>query len=215
MKKEPGPPQPEQTSPQSVVWQPDPPLICRASKTVLDYAIALPALLLLSPLLLLLAWLVHRQSPGPVLSKRWVLSRHGREFELYSFRTFTGSINGRQETSTRTGRLLSHYQLHTLPRLFNVLKQDISLVGPYFLTSEDLGRCGQCGNRVLSVRPGLTGLWQINSQTVATFQERIQLDIAYVENQSLWLDIKIMLATIPALLRGPQAAQTADARKGS
>lgn len=163
-------------------------------KTAFDYAITVPALLLLLPLLGLLALAIKLESAGPVLQRRRVFGCNGQAFTVYKFRTVYVSLPGQQRTML--GQFLRRTGLDELPKLFNVLNQTMSLVGPRFLTYSDLLRYGTAHRAWLVTKPGLTGLWQINGRCYPNIGKRIQLDRQYIENWSLWLDCKILLSTL-------------------
>ena len=147
-------------------------------KLGLDFALTLPTLILISPLLLLFAALIRLDSPGPVLYRRRVVGRNGREFDAYKFRTMHVDGNDRLIANreqwmevlegdidsdprlTRVGRFLRRYGLDELPRLLNVLNRTMSLVGPRMMTRAELLKFGHRIDGYCSVMPGLTGLWQ-------------------------------------------------------
>jgi len=193
-------------------------------KTALDYALVLPAVLLISPLLITLALLVKLDSPGPIIYKRRVLGLHGRIFHAYKFRTMY--INGdeilnkhprlRRELHrsyklkcdprvTRVGQFLRKYSLDELPQLFNILARDMSLIGPRIIAPPEIKNYGQWGETLLSVTPGLTGLWQVSGRSDTSYEERVRLDMEYIHNWSIWLDLSILSRTIPTVLKGDGA----------
>lgn len=193
-------------------------------KALLDYAIVVPTLLLIWPLLLLLAIAVRLDSPGPIIYRRRVLGKHGRVFHAFKFRTMY--VNGdeilarhphlRAELNrnyklkcdprvTRIGQLLRKYSLDELPQLFNVLLQDMSVIGPRIITPEEIAMYGRFGTRLIRVMPGLTGLWQVSGRSDTSYRQRVELDMQYVDQWSLWLDIKILFKTVPAVLKGDGA----------
>ncbi len=173
------------------------PALYRFSKAVFDYALTTPALVLLSPLYLLIAVLIKLESPGPVLSRRRVMGLNGREFDVLRFRTTNAPGSS---CLTRIGQLLHRYNLDDLPQMFNVLRRDMSVVGPRMITPPEVAMYGRYREARLTVYPGLTGLWQINARNV-TREERIRLDLTYVREWSVWLDLKILFLSIPAALK--------------
>lgn len=196
----------------------------QALKVVLDYAITLPALLFLLPLLAIIALAVKLDSAGPIIYRRRVLGKDGREFDAFKFRTMF--VNGdeilaqypklRAELDrnyklkadprvTRMGQLLRKFSLDELPQLFNILKQDMSLVGPRIITRNELDKYGQWGETLMTVMPGLTGLWQVSGRSDTSYDERVSLDMEYIHNWSIWMDVKIVLRTVPAVLKGDGA----------
>jgi len=196
----------------------------RVLKAALDYALIVPALLFLMPLFAMLALLVRLDSPGPVFYRRRVLGKDGRVFDAFKFRTM--HVNGdeilarypklRAELQqnyklkcdpriTRVGNFLRKFSLDELPQLFNVLLRDMSLIGPRIIAPEEITKYGEWGTTLLTVLPGLTGLWQVSGRSDTSYDERVQLDMQYIDNWSLWLDIKIVLKTVPTVLRGDGA----------
>ncbi len=193
-------------------------------KALLDYLLVIPGLLLISPLLLAIALLVKLDSPGPIIYKRRVLGRDGVEFNAYKFRTMY--INGdeilakhpklRTELNesyklkydprvTRVGMILRKFSLDELPQLLNVLRQEMSLIGPRIIAPNELAKYGLYKDVLLSVLPGLTGLWQVSGRSNTSYDERVQLDMQYIYHWSIWLDIQILFKTIPAVLKGDGA----------
>jgi len=190
-------------------------------KTLLDYALTLPALALLSPLFALIALLVRLDSPGPIFYRRRVLGRGGTQFDAFKFRTMfvdgdailarhpelLAELQRDQKLRndprvTRVGRWLRKYSLDELPQLFNVLAGQMSLVGPRMISPPELARYGDAAADLLSVKPGITGLWQVSGRSDLAPQERVRLDLQYVHSRSFWLDLKLLLLTIPAIVRG-------------
>jgi exopolysaccharide biosynthesis polyprenyl glycosylphosphotransferase len=196
------------------------------AKRILDFTISLIVIALLSPVLLVVAILIKLTSPGPVLfvQKRIGLSK--RRFNVYKFRTMVVDAEKRMreiehlnEVSgpvfkikndprvTPIGRFLRKTSIDELPQLFNVLRGDMSLVGPRPLPIRDyegFNEDWQC--RRFSVRPGITCLWQVLGRSSIPFEKWMELDLQYVEKWSLWLDFQILLRTIPAVFRGSGAA---------
>ncbi len=196
----------------------------RAMKLALDYMLALPGLLLIAPLFIFLAVLVKLDSPGPIFHRRRVLGQDGRTFEAFKFRTMY--VNGdeilarypklRQELNknyklkcdprvTRVGSFLRKFSLDELPQLLNVLARDMSLIGPRIIAPDEISKYGTYSQTLMTVMPGLTGLWQVSGRSNTTYDERVALDMEYISNWSVWLDVKILLRTIPAVLKGDGA----------
>lgn len=190
-------------------------------KFVMDYLITLTALLFLSPVLLLIAVLVKFTSPGPIIHKRRVMGLNGKQFDALKFRTMV--INGDEILEkypelkaelernhklkidpriTRIGAFLRKYSLDELPQLFNVLKRDMSLVGPRMISPEEVAKYEQFDMNLLTVLPGITGLWQVSGRSDITYDERVRLDMYYVRNWSFWLDLQILFQTIPVVFKG-------------
>lgn len=192
-----------------------------AAKTVLDRAVAAVALVLLSPLLLALAIVVRLDSPGPVIYRRRVMGRGRSTFEAFKLRTMY--VNGAEILArypelqqrlardekladdprvTRCGRWLRRLSLDELPQLVNVLRGQMSLVGPRMISPTELARYGDYADELLTVRPALTGPWQVSGRADLGYDDRVRMDIAYVRTRTLWLDIKLLLQTVPAVLKG-------------
>jgi lipopolysaccharide/colanic/teichoic acid biosynthesis glycosyltransferase len=199
-------------------------LLGKALKSLVDYMLVIPGLFLISPLLLFIAILVKLDSPGPIIHRRKVLGLNGRVFYAYKFRTMY--VNGEEILAqypklraelaqnyklkcdprvTRVGNLLRKFSLDELPQLFNILQQDMSLVGPRIIAPDEIKKYGQWGDNLMSVMPGLTGLWQVSGRSDTTYDERVRLDMDYIHNWSVWMDIRILLQTIPAVLKGDGA----------
>lgn len=192
-----------------------------ALKFMLDYLITLPGIVLISPILLLIAAAVRLDSPGPIIHRRRVMGVNGRQFDAYKFRTM--HVNGdeilaqhpelAEELSenhklvhdpriTRIGHFLRKTSLDELPQLFNVLKREMSLVGPRMISPAEINKYNQWDMNLLTVHPGITGLWQVSGRSNVSYEERVKLDMHYIRNWSIWLDIQLLLATIPAVVKG-------------
>jgi exopolysaccharide biosynthesis polyprenyl glycosylphosphotransferase len=189
-------------------------------KHVMDLVSAFILLILLSPLFLLVAIAIKLTSPGPVFFQQQRSGQNGAPFTLYKFRTmitnaeqFKHELEAMNEMSgpvfkvtndpriTRTGRWLRRYSLDELPQLFNVLRGEMSLVGPRPLPVDEVKRFSDLAHRRrLSVKPGITCLWQISGRNqIKDFRDWVRLDLEYIDNWSLWLDLKILFRTIPAV----------------
>jgi len=195
-------------------------------KRLLDLAGAFIGLLLLFLPLLVLAALVRRDSPGSVFHRRRVLkqqryltSQTPATFDAFKLRTmivdadeylkrhpellreFQRDYKLREDPRvTRLGRKLRTTSLDELPQLLNVLRGQMSLVGPRIISPPELENYGENAARLLSVKPGLTGLWQVSGRQYVSYQERVRLDMWYIENRSLALDIRILLQTVRCVL---------------
>jgi len=194
-------------------------------KRILDFSISLTLIVLLAPLFLVTALLIKLTSEGPVFFAQKRLGLNKRRFSMYKFRTMVADaeqklqeIEHLNEVSgpvfkikndpriTRTGKWLRRTSIDELPQLFNVLKGDMSLVGPRPLPVRDYEGFNQdWQRRRFSVRPGITCLWQVAGRSSVQFDEWMKLDVRYVDHWSLWLDLQILLRTIPAVLRGSGA----------
>ena len=175
-------------------------------KRLLDIIIAAAALVLLSPVLLLLVWQIRRKLGTPVLFRQVRPGRGGIPFVMYKFRTMRDAEDehGRPlpdaERLTPFGRKLRAASLDELPELWNVLKGDMSLVGPRPLLMEYLPLYNAEQRRRHLVRPGITGWAQVNGRNAISWPEKFRLDVWYVENRSLLLDIKILFLTVKKVL---------------
>jgi exopolysaccharide biosynthesis polyprenyl glycosylphosphotransferase len=190
-----------------------------AIKTTMDYLGALTLLMLTLPLLVVLAVMIKRDSAGPILHRRRVVGRGGQLFDAFKFRTMYD--NGSEilaqypeleaELSenhklkydprvTRVGALLRRASLDELPQLLNVLLGQMSLVGPRMITLEEMDKYGKWRWNLLTVKPGITGLWQISGRSDISYEERVRLDMYYIRNYTLWLDLLILWRTPPVVL---------------
>jgi exopolysaccharide biosynthesis polyprenyl glycosylphosphotransferase len=190
-------------------------------KFIIDYCITIPGLILLSPFLMLIALIIKLDSPGPVIHRRRVMGMNGKTFDAYKFRSM--HVNGDQILDahpelkaelalnqklkndpriTRVGRLIRKASIDELPQLFNVLRREMSLVGPRMISPEEMVKYTQWDINLLTVRPGITGLWQVSGRSDVSYEERVQMDMYYIRNWTIWLDFQILLNTIPAVLKG-------------
>jgi len=193
-------------------------------KRVLDVIGSSLLILALSPLLIAIAVAVKFSSPGPIIYKQTRVGRYGKEFQFLKFRSMYVDAEKRLEELlkknekegpifkmkndpriTPLGRFLRHYSLDELPQLFNVLFGDMSLVGPRPPLPREVAQYDDKAFRRLSVMPGITCLWQICGRSDTTFEEWLALDDFYVEHMSFWLDLKILLKTPFAVIRGEGA----------
>jgi len=169
--------------------------------------VAFFALVLLSPLLLLLAVWIRLTMGSPVLFRQTRPGLHGRPFTMYKFRTMTdardsqGNLLPDEQRLTKFGRFLRSTSLDELPELINVLKGEMSLVGPRPLLMKYLDRYTPEQLRRHEVRPGVTGWAQVNGRNAISWEEKFKLDVWYVDNWNLWLDIKILFLTLVKVFR--------------
>ena len=192
----------------------------RTLKRVLDVAVSLAGLALLSPLLLAVALAVRLDSPGPVLFRQKRIGADAEAFICYMFRSMQRDAEVRQADLeylneaegpvfkiredprvTRVGRLLRRWSIDELPQLVNVLKGEMSLVGPRPLPVRDFLKMEESHKRRLGALPGMTGYWQTSGRSALSFEEMVRLDLYYIENWSLSFDLKIILKTLGAVLR--------------
>jgi lipopolysaccharide/colanic/teichoic acid biosynthesis glycosyltransferase len=181
-----------------------------ASRAV-DVGVAVVVLAVTSPLLAIAAIAIRLESPGPVLYRQRRVGRDGEPFELWKLRTMVPKaetmgagvyvLEG-DPRITRVGRLVRRFSLDELPNLVNVLKGDMAIVGPRPTVQEQVDRYTERQLRRLEVKPGITGWAQVNGRTSLPWPERIELDVWYVENRSLWLDLKILAKTARMLATG-------------
>ena len=177
-------------------------------KRSLDILVSIVALTVLGPVLLLLAVMVRMRLGSPVFFRQERPGLMGRPFQLTKFRTMTDKRNSSgdplpdSERLPRFGRFLRSSSLDELPEFWNVLKGDMSLVGPRPLLMEYLELYSIEQARRHDVRPGLTGWAQVNGRNAIGWEEKFELDVWYVDNQTMWLDIKIMLMTVAKVFKG-------------
>jgi lipopolysaccharide/colanic/teichoic acid biosynthesis glycosyltransferase len=193
----------------------------RVAKRAVDVVAAVLGLLLLSPLMATIALAIVLDSRGPVLYRTYRVGKGGRLFRLFKLRTMVSnaelmledvwSLNERQEILfkssrdprlTRFGRFLRRYSLDELPQLWNILKGDMSMVGPRPPLLSEYEQFRPEHRRRMEVLPGLTGLWQVMARRDPSFETYVRLDCHYVEHWTLWLDLRILLKTVPAILVG-------------
>ncbi|MBW6391919.1 sugar transferase [Billgrantia antri] len=175
-------------------------------KRLFDIVVSLVALLLLAPLLLTLALLVRLRLGSPVLFRQTRPGLHGQAFEMIKFRTMRDAVDrdGKPlpdaERLTPLGQRLRASSLDELPELWNVLKGDMSLVGPRPLLMEYLPLYTTRQARRHEVRPGVTGWAQVNGRNALSWEQKFELDVWYVDHRSLWLDLRILLLTVKKVL---------------
>jgi len=196
-----------------------------AVKRLIDICGSVVLLLALTPILAIVALLIKMDSPGPVLYTQQRVGLNRRRFTLFKFRTMAAGADTQQPfleslneaegpvfkikddpRVTRIGRILRRYSIDELPQLFNVLKGEMSLVGPRPLPVRDVERIdARWHKRRLSVKPGVTCLWQVNGRSDVSFDHWVRMDLEYIDTWSLGLDMKILLKTIPAVVKGSGA----------
>jgi len=208
-----------------VVEQPQMSGIGRITKACVDRVLAALALIVLSPLFAIVAAAVRATSQGPALFRQTRVGKDGQEFTLFKFRSMTvgaehqvdalGDLNQNADgllfkvrddpRVTKVGALLRKYSIDELPQLINVVRGDMSLVGPRPPLPREVARYEDHVHRRLMVKPGLTGLWQVSGRSDLTWEESVRLDLRYVENWSLALDLMILWKTVFAVLKGAGA----------
>jgi lipopolysaccharide/colanic/teichoic acid biosynthesis glycosyltransferase len=203
-------------------------LLLIAAKRALDFAAACVLLLMLAPVVFLVVLMIKIDSQGPVLFRQCRLGIKGRRFLMLKFRTMyagaeadieellTGDPGQKVEWEefqklwddprlTRLGRFLRRFSLDELPQLWNVLKGEMSLVGPRPITPDQRQIYGGDFDLYVSVKPGITGMWQVNGRNQTSFRQRILWDAYYIRNWTLVLDLSILLHTIRVVLTGEGA----------
>ena len=180
----------------------------RVVKRIFDTVAALLAILILSPLLAVVAALIKSTSKGPVIFKQERAGKDGQPFVFYKFRTMKldadpfgqSPKSGDDPRLIKYGKFLREYSLDELPQLFNIIKGDMSLVGPRPLYMSQISQLSDYHKRRLLVKPGLTGLSQVHGRSELTEQANLDLEIQYVEKQTFWLDLKIIFLTFAVVL---------------
>ncbi|MFL1524433.1 sugar transferase [Pseudomonas sp. O230] len=171
-------------------------------KRFIDISASMCALVLLAPVMAIVAWNIRKKLGSPVLFRQVRPGRDGKPFEMVKFRTMRDAVDADgnpladSERMTPFGSFLRASSLDELPELWNVLKGDMSLVGPRPLLMEYLPLYSQEQNRRHEARPGVTGWAQVNGRNALGWDEKFELDVWYVDNQSFWLDLKIIFMTI-------------------
>lgn len=176
-------------------------------KRLIDFIGAFVGLVILLPVIIIIALLVRFNMGSPVLFRQVRPGLHGKPFNMYKFRTMNeasdkeGNLLPDEQRLTRLGRFLRSTSLDELPELWNVLKGEMSLVGPRPLLMEYLERYTPQQRRRHEVKPGITGWAQVNGRNTITWEEKFELDVWYVDNWDLWLDIKILCLTVCKVLK--------------
>ena len=193
-------------------------------KRFFDIFVSLVALIILLPLFLILAVLIKIDSKGKVFYKHKRIGKNGKIIYLYKFRSMYNDAEERLKEMlkdpkikkewdenfkidndpriTRVGKILRRTSIDELPQLLNIIKGDMSIVGPRPLVDDEIKKYGKNKDKFLSVTPGLTGWWACNGRSCRTYKDRIKLELYYVDNRSLWLDIKIIFMTVGAVIKG-------------
>ncbi len=195
------------------------------AKRALDFTLSFFALLGLSPLFLVIAILIKLEDRGPIMFPQTRVGRFGREFKMFKFRSMHRNAEARlaevlaqnqHQTGitfkikndpriTRVGRWLRKFSFDELPQFYNVLRGDMSLVGPRPPLPREVALYTLADRRRLAVKPGITCIWQISGRAEIDFSGQVQLDVLYIESRSLRQDVKILCKTIPAVMRGTGA----------
>src|SRR3954467_4379884 len=190
-------------------------------KRGMDLVFSSVGLILLAPLMAVIALIIKMESSGPVLYRSWRVGQNGKIFVFLKFRTMVVNAEELKESlqhlneregllfkisndprTTRCGRFLRRYSLDELPQLVNVLRGEMALVGPRPPSLDEYERYTAEHQIRLAAKPGITGLWQISARNDPSFARALSLDRSYIENWSPWLDLKILLKTMPVVLQG-------------
>jgi exopolysaccharide biosynthesis polyprenyl glycosylphosphotransferase len=206
----------------AMVYRSDPEdQVALMGKSLMDRIGAVFGLIVFSPIIFITALAIKLTSRGPVFFKQTRTGVNGKHFPLYKFRTMCCDAEVKKEDLlhknemsgpvfkikrdprvTKVGRFLRKYSIDEIPQFLNVLRGEMSLVGPRPPLPSEVSRFEPWQHRKLSVKPGLTCLWQINGRNAIDFEEWMRLDLQYIDNWSLWLDAKIIARTIPAVMKG-------------
>jgi exopolysaccharide biosynthesis polyprenyl glycosylphosphotransferase len=188
-------------------------------KSLLDYLITIPVLIILLPVFLVVAVAIKLDSTGPIIYRRRVVGVNGKEFDAFKFRTMIQDSDRylaahpellteykenyklkRDPRVTRLGQFLRKFSIDELPQLVNVLRNEMSIVGPRMITPQELEKYNQWGINLLTVKPGITGMWQVRGRSDVSYEERVRFDMFYIRNWTIWMDIQLIFQTIPAIL---------------
>lgn len=190
-------------------------------KRIIDVILSFLGIIILSPVFLIIAILIKIDSKGPVFFSHKRIGKNGKEIKIYKFRTMCENAEDmikdfdeeqmrefkenykltNDPRITRVGKVLRKTSLDELPQILNILKGELSIIGPRPVVEEELEKYGVQKIKFLSVTPGLTGYWQANGRSNTTYEERMQMELYYVDNMSFWLDIKIFFKTFIAVFK--------------
>lgn len=190
-------------------------------KRFLDFTLSLLGLIILSPVFLIISILIKRESDGPIFFKHKRIGKNGKEIYLYKFRSMVPNAeelikkftpeqmkefkeNFKLENDpriTKIGKWLRKTSLDELPQLINILKGELSIIGPRPVIEEELEKYGNNKEKFLSVTPGLTGYWAANGRSNTTYEQRMQMELFYVDNISFKIDLKVFIKTILSVLK--------------
>lgn len=195
--------------------------IYRGFKRITDIVLGCVGLIILLPVFLIIGICIKIDSKGPVIFAHKRIGKNGKEFNMYKFRSMyenaeemIENFNEEQKREwqenfklendpriTKVGKFLRKTSLDELPQIINIIKGDLSIIGPRPIVDEELEKYGENKEKFLSITPGLTGYWQANGRSNTTYEERMQMELYYIDNQSLLLDIKIFFKTIVSVLK--------------
>ncbi|MFX0548416.1 sugar transferase [Hathewaya histolytica] len=196
-------------------------LIYNFTKRTIDIFGSLIGIILLSPIFIIICAIIKNDSKGPAIFSHKRIGKAGKIINVCKFRTMVPNAedlieklpeNQKKEflenfklendpRITSIGKFLRKSSLDELPQLFNILIGNMSIVGPRPIVQKELIKYGQDASKLLSVKPGLTGMWQANGRSDTTYEERVQMDMDYIDNRSFWLDIKIIFQTVIAVVK--------------
>ena len=193
-----------------------------AIKRLIDIIGSLIGIILLSPIYIIIAILIKFDSPGKIVFGHTRKGKGGKDIKVYKFRTMYSNANEIFESFTseqkeeyyknfkldndprvtKLGGFLRKTSLDELPQLFNILKGDMSIVGPRPIVEKEISKYGDKAEKLFSVVPGLAGYWQANGRSDTTYEERVEMDMYYIDNMSFYLDVKILFQTAISVLKG-------------
>lgn len=195
--------------------------VYKVIKRTIDIVLSFLGLIILSPIFLIIAIAIKVDSKGPVFFAHSRLGKNGKQIKIYKFRTMCDhaedmikDFNEEQKREfkenykltndpriTKVGGFLRKTSLDELPQMLNILKGDLSIIGPRPIIEEEIEKYGPNKAKFLSVKPGLTGYWQANGRSNTSYEDRIKMELYYVDNMSLWLDIKLFFKTILVVIK--------------
>lgn len=195
--------------------------VYNVTKRVLDVLLSFIGLIVLSPIFLILGIMIKIDSKGSVFFTHKRIGKDGKEIGIYKFRTMHENAEQMIENFTeeqmeeykenyklkndpritRIGKFLRRTSLDELPQILNILKGELSIIGPRPVITSELEKYGPNKNKFLSVKPGLTGYWQANGRSTTTYAERMDMELYYVDNRSLWLDIRLFFKTFISVIK--------------
>ena len=193
----------------------------KAIKRIIDIILSIIGSILLAPIFFIIAIIIKIDSKGPIFFIHKRIGKDGKEIGIYKFRTMVNNAEDliknftpeqKEEFErcyklendprvTKIGNFLRKTSIDELPQIFNILKGELSIIGPRPIIEAELEKYGDDKDKFLSVKPGLTGYWAANGRSDTTYEERVQMELYYVDHMSLWLDIKIFFKTIIAVIR--------------
>lgn len=196
-----------------------------AIKRLIDIIGSLIGIILLSPIYIIIAILIKFDSPGKVVFGHTRKGKGGRDIKVYKFRTMYSNASEIFENFTpeqkeeyyknfkldndprvtKLGGFLRKTSLDEIPQLFNILKGDMTIIGPRPIVEKEISKYGDKAEKLFSVVPGLAGYWQANGRSDTTYEERVEMDMYYIDNMSFWLDTKILFQTAISVLKGEGA----------